>query len=331
MAHQFGDTTLVGCTTAGELGPDGLSYHGLSGVSFSSDHFMAAAGLFEHLQHFDLNSARQFARALDDQLAGKANPRLINEFAWLMIDGLSVREELVAWAFQGALNPTPLAGGSAGDDLALKKTHVYFRGRFHSDAALLTLVKTDYAIKPFMSQHFVPSERRMVVTEADPDQRLVREIDGLPAADIYAHLVGVKPEDLNHDRFALAPVVVTIGGDHYVRSISHALADGSLKFYCAIDEGMVLRLAHGVNLVERLQQLFSSFREALPEPLIVLACDCILRRVEMKKNQQIDMVANLIRENHVVGFNSYGEQYRGVHINQTFTGIAIGTGLALND
>jgi hypothetical protein len=26
----------------------------------------------------------------------------------------------------------------------------------------------------------------------------------------------------------------------------------------------------------------------------------------------------------VIGFSSYGEQYRGMHVNQTFTGIAIG-------
>jgi hypothetical protein len=26
----------------------------------------------------------------------------------------------------------------------------------------------------------------------------------------------------------------------------------------------------------------------------------------------------------VIGFNTFGEQYRGMHINQTFTGIAFG-------
>jgi len=26
----------------------------------------------------------------------------------------------------------------------------------------------------------------------------------------------------------------------------------------------------------------------------------------------------------VIGFNTYGEQFNGMHINQTFTGVAIG-------
>jgi hypothetical protein len=37
-----------------------------------------------------------------------------------------------------------------------------------------------------------------------------------------------------------------------------------------------------------------------------------------------ERVATLFRENYVIGFNSYGEQYGGVHVNQTLTGIAIG-------
>jgi hypothetical protein len=36
-------------------------------------------------------------------------------------------------------------------------------------------------------------------------------------------------------------------------------------------------------------------------------------------------VAELFRSNNTIGFNSYGEQFHGVHVNQTLTGIAIGS------
>jgi hypothetical protein len=36
-------------------------------------------------------------------------------------------------------------------------------------------------------------------------------------------------------------------------------------------------------------------------------------------------VGELFQRNNTVGFSTYGEQYGGVHVNQTFTGIAIGT------
>jgi hypothetical protein len=36
-------------------------------------------------------------------------------------------------------------------------------------------------------------------------------------------------------------------------------------------------------------------------------------------------VAEIFRNNNTIGFNSYGEQFHGVHVNQTLTGIAIGS------
>ena len=55
-----------------------------------------------------------------------------------------------------------------------------------------------------------------------------------------------------------------------------------------------------------------------------LGCDCILRRLEIIQRQMVSRVEDLMRKNQVVGFSSYGEQYRGVHVNQTLTGLAIG-------
>jgi len=60
--------------------------------------------------------------------------------------------------------------------------------------------------------------------------------------------------------------------------------------------------------------------------LLTLGCDCILRRVEMERDGLLPAVDSLYRLNHLVGFNSYGEQFRGIHVNQTLTGIAIGNG-----
>jgi hypothetical protein len=37
-----------------------------------------------------------------------------------------------------------------------------------------------------------------------------------------------------------------------------------------------------------------------------------------------ERVETIFRQNNLIGFNSYGEQFHGVHVNQTLTGIAIG-------
>jgi hypothetical protein len=58
----------------------------------------------------------------------------------------------------------------------------------------------------------------------------------------------------------------------------------------------------------------------------MLVCDCILRNLEATRTGQKEALGELFRRNNAVGFSTYGEQFGGVHINQTLTGIAIGGG-----
>jgi len=237
---------------------------------------------------------------------------------------MSVREEPVAHALQSALGQIILLGGSAGDDLKFAKTCVYSDGRFHTDSAVLILISTSLPFRIFKTQHFVSTDERLVVTEADPARRIVKEINGLPAAAEYARLVGVEVRDLGPMHFAASPIVVKIGGTDYVRSIQKANADGSLTFYCAIETGLVLRAAHGVDLVNNLEQAFDAIKTGIGTPQLVIGCDCILRNLEVSQSGLKDRVGEILRRNNTIGFSSYGEQFHGVHVNQTLTGIAIG-------
>jgi hypothetical protein len=325
MNRQFKDVQVIGCTTAGEIGPDGCKENSLVGVSFPKSTCHVVTGRVDHLQEFNISQGQLFAQALLQRLEFAAPETTIeNSFAFLMIDGLSIREEIVARTLQNALGSMPTFGGSAGDGLQFQKTFVYHDGKFHEDCAVLTLVSTSLPFKLFKTQHFVTTNERLVVTEADANNRIVKEINGLPAAEEYARLLGITVDQLDPTRFATSPVVVVIEGADYVRSIQKVNPDGSLTFYCAIEEGLVLRIAHGVDLVANLQHIFDQIHAEIGSPQLVLGCDCILRNVEIKKDQLTDRVSDLFQQNNTVGFATYGEQFGGVHVNQTLTGIAFG-------
>lgn len=326
LRRLFGDVPVVGCTTSGEIGPDGWSDHAIAGVSFSAQHFSAASCRIGPLQGFGSQAGQaavQDSLRRLESLAPRAHAD--NTFAFLMIDGLSGREELVTRTLQAVLGQIPLVGGSASDGQNLGHTWVYCDGAFHNDSAVLVLVSTPLPFRPVMTHHFEATARRLVVTAADPARRVVHEIDGLPAAQAYAELLGVAPEQLSPALFAASPLAVVIGGANYVRSIRHALPGGSLAFYCAIEEGMVLRITHGTDLVANLERCFARLRSEIGPPLLILAGDCILRRVEMAERGLTERVSELMVHNQVCAFNTFGEQYRGVHVNQTFAGIAIGS------
>jgi len=325
MRDLFGAVLVIGCTTAGEIGPAGYCDHSLSGVSFSSSHFKVAAGRLGDLQHFGISIGQTFVQSLQQRIESEQiGDRFTKSFALMLIDGLSVREEPVAHAFQYALGNTILLGGSAGDEKNFKQSFVYFEGSFKSDSTVLALIYTDLPFTSFKTQHFIASDIRLVVTSADAVRRIVKEINGLPAAEEYARLIGVDVSELNSKCFAASPLVMKINGTDYVRSIQKANADGSLTFYCAIDEGLVLRMAHGVEMVGTLEKSMEDIRNQIGMPLLVLVSDCVLRALEFEQGGVKDRIGEIYSQFNVLGFNSYGEQYLGIHVNQTLTGIAIG-------
>ena len=67
----------------------------------------------------------------------------------------------------------------------------------------------------------------------------------------------------------------------------------------------------------------SQFNQDIGAPEITLACDCILRRLEIEQSQLNSTANKLFIKHKVIGFNTYGEHQNGVHLNQTFTGVFI--------
>ena len=320
----FGSVPVAGCTTAGEIGPGGYRDHSISGLSFPSDSFSVSAELLGPLETLEVSDAQHAAARLKCRMPEASPGGGSNPFAFLMVDGLSRREEPLIAAAHNALGAIPIIGGSAADDLHFSETWVYFNGRFLSDHAVLLLLDSDCPVTTVRSQHFVATDRRMVITGADPLRRCVTEINGLPAAREYARLIGADLEELNLDRFAFSPVVVMVNGEEYVRSIQRANADGSLTFHCAIEEGLVIRIAEGVDLRENLKKDLAAVADRIGPPQVILGCDCVLRNRELTHGALKEAVGTLMEENLVVGFSSYGEQYGSVHVNQTFTALAIG-------
>lgn len=325
LDDAFAPVPVVGCTTAGEIAPDGYREGSVSGLSLAAPDFSVATVLVRDLQNFNINVGqevlRQAMQEIRRQAPGAGRDQM---FAFTLIDGLCGCEEAVVSALHAAMGDIPLCGGSAGDCLRFQRTVVLHQGRLYSDSALVVLVATPLPFQVFKTEHFIAGSEKTVVTEADPARRIVTEINAEPAAREYARVVGLEAQPLTPMIFANHPMVVRVGGANFVRSIQKVNEDGSLTFFCAIDEGIVLTAAHGVDLAENLAQLFDGLRRKLGEPALVVGFDCILRGLEMDDKGLRRQVGRMMAENNVVGFATYGEQYQAMHVNQTFTGVAIG-------
>ena len=323
--HFPAPTQVVGCTTAGEIGVEGYQDDSVVALGFPLSHFTASCTTISELAQFDSARCQQKVEALQQVASWQQRQREHqHRLALLLVDGLSMREEPLGRAIQLLLGDIPVIGGSAGDSLRFERTQVFCNEFSGSDAAVLVILSTNLPFHIIKTQHFERAGERMVVTEARPCERIVTEINGYPAALEYARIAGLQVSQLSPQAFAAFPVVVRIGGHEYVRSIQQVNADHSLRFYCAIDEGIVLTMARGLNALTNLREALDATEARIGKVQCVLAFDCILRNLEFRQKGLRAPISATLQRHNVIGFSSFGELHFGIHINQTLTGVAFG-------
>lgn len=329
LAHEidghFGHVPVAGCTTSGELTPNGYERGSVTAIGFNKNSFAISIGLITKLDEFDLLQAQSLIDDLVSRCREQAVARIKGQtFALTLLDGLSALEEQVLVTLNSVLGSIPSFGGSAADDEHLIYTHVYSDGKFYSDAAVLFLVNTACPFEVFSTHHMQPLQEKLVVTKADADERVVYELNAEPAAIAYSEATGVSIDAMDSTVFALNPIAVRIGEEYFVRAVQKVNPDLSLTFYCAMEQGIVLTTMRSRDVLGDLESQFHGISERIGEQQITIGCDCFLRQLEIEYLDRIDEASALIQKHKVIGFNTYGEQIGGMFINQTFTGVAIG-------
>lgn len=325
LRGKFQGIPLIGCTSAGELTERGFDTESVLLIGFPAESFSMVSLRFDALDNFDPQDAQGAIRQL------VAGARLdhgavenLHQVALFFVDGLSHREELLTMTAQHALGDIQLIGGSSGDGLSFNQTGVLYDGEFHSDCAVIAVLTSRRPMHVFCESPYRPGPQRMVITEADPETRTVYEINAAPAAEEYLRLTGQSPEKVDAHFFAGHPPMVRTGGQYHVRSIQSANPDGSLTFYCAIDTGVVLTIGEPIERIEWMQELVGKVSEKVGSIDHVIGFDCVLNRLNAEERQIVRELSRLYVDNRIIGFNTYGEQFLAAHMNQTFSGLAIG-------
>ncbi len=291
---------------------------------FPSHSFTVVSAFLRNISTVGMDTIAAEVETLKRSLKSRPGSTERKPFALCLMDGLSYAEEAATSAIHWALDDIPLIGGSAGDDLKFELTTLISDGAVGTDCAIVILMATEVPFHVFKTENFIPTDTKLVVTSSDPDRRIVHEFNASNAAEEYAAAVGIVPEALTPMSFASHPVVVRVGGEYYCRSIQKMHPDGSLSFFCAIDDGIVLSIAQPKGMVDSTRTAFRNVVEKLGSIDVVLGFDCVLRRLDAHNRQIFRDISEVYRANNVIGFGTYGEQYRSMHLNQTFTGIAFG-------
>ncbi len=311
---------VVGCTTSGHIASTGFEQNGAASLSFSSNSTTSWTWSIEDIGN-PLACIEKIRVEVVEIL--RTHP-IASTFGVLLIDGLCGAEEQLTASLFGALPPIPIVGGSAGDHLTFEATHVIHDGKFRQGIATFTLVSTEIPFSIISMKHHHPTSTRLMVTKADAAARKVIEFNGMPAAEAYAEAIDVRVEDLGSVTFSKHPLMVRVGDNHYIRSPQSVESDMTMGFYCALEEGVVLRIGESRQMIETLRTEVAQAQDRVKGAQAMLVFDCILRRLELEE-QGVDQEAGEILGNaNAIGFSTYGEQLDALHVNQTLVGIAFG-------
>lgn len=307
---------VVGCSSAGELSSEGYSSGTAVAIGLPAASFRAETLVLKELTRLPVSTWMNGLRGL---LADFRNDPDRNLFGVLLVDGLSHQEEVLIATLDAALPHVISLGGSAGDRVDFSQTCLVSDDAVLQDVAIFCLIETDLEVRHLIFDHFRATETRMVVTRANPAQRALLEINAEPAAEEYARIVGVPVSELSPLIFARHPLLVNMGGRYFVRAIRELTDDGGLLLMSSIDTGAVMSL----GLAEDLTEGFEAMLRDLPSiPSLILSFDCILRRLALEHAGLGSAIKDIFRRYNMAGFNTFGEQHGGIHMNQTFVGLA---------
>ncbi|MGE5570472.1 MAG: FIST signal transduction protein [Rhodospirillales bacterium] len=315
LQDAFPKACTVGCTTAGEI----VSGRMLTGSAVA---MCLGAETVEEVAHAIVQNPRE--KAAVDEALGKLEAHFGKPLAGMnirqyvgivLVDGLSGAEEQLMERI-GDLTDVFFVGGSAGDDLKFKRTHVMADRQAHTGAAVLMLLKLRKGFDIIKTQSFVPAGKTLVATEVDEENRKVIRFNGKPAVEAYAEAVGVEPAKASEE-FMNHPLGLMVQGEPFVRS-PQRVQDGAMLFYCRIVEGAELELLNGTDIVADTRAAVEAKKAELGGIAGIVDFHCILRTLKLRAEQRCDEYGAIFNGIPAIGFSTYGEAYLG-HINQTST------------
>lgn len=328
LKHTFPGSLLVGCTTMGEIGIAGWTSGGVSALALGGPGLEAAAAVIEDVRSAHAETTSEAVRAACGRL-GTAPERAAADgcFGVTLTDGLSGAEELLLARVGAEIIGMPCVGGSAADDFALEQTAIFHEDRALPSSAVFVVVRCPTPFRPFRTQHFRPMTRHVVVTGADPLRRRLTELDGWPAIQVLADIVGVSADELRRAPMevfhrARRSIAFYAGGEVMLRSVMSV--DGNdVVMGGAVDEGVVLTVMEAGDLLADTRLAMATLRADLGDVAAMLQFNCGGRQFEARALGIEAQVADATLVAPTAGFHTYGEQYGCLHVNETLTGIAI--------
>lgn len=317
LHKTFPNAEIIGCTTSGELTSEGFSDETVVAMAFFEEdsHDMKIElikNTREELGKKVKNSLDQFSSYFKQPVNQMDHNKYLG---FVLMDGMSQSEEKVMEELSNSTNVF-FVGGSAGDDLKFKETHLFINGEVLTHSVILVLMRPKKEFQIVKTQSFKSLGKKLIATKVDEKTRRVIEFNGLPATVAYAKELNVPVEELEQ-YFMTNPVGLIAENEIFVRS-PQQIKETDIFFYCQILEGMEVEILVSTNIIDDTKKLLDEKAKEKKDVSGIIDFCCILRKLELVNKGLDKKYGEVYPIDNAIGFATYGEAFLG-HINQTST------------
>jgi hypothetical protein len=325
-------TRLVGATTGGEIDRDGMHAGSVVMAALSGD-LEVGLGMGHGMSHDAAHAGENAIRTAASELGARADDLGTRKYGAMVIDdGLRYRKEELLLGVMSMNQAMIAVGGGASDsepDPAKASAELHVDGEVATDAAIVALFRTDAPWAALRSHWYAPTGQTIRITKIDSTAKRALEIDGKPAAQRYADLLGVTPADLEFgtpNGFAVRPTALRVGREYFIRAPWKPLEDGSILFANMLEEGSELELVKITDIVDSTRRFFEvELPSRVQSPRAAMLFHCSGRKWFAESTGKIPGLSDAFRAAPpCVGMNVHFEIYCGFHINTTLTALAFG-------
>jgi len=325
-------TRLIGATTGGEIDRDGV-HDGTVVLAALSGDLEVGLGM-GHNMSVDAAAAGETAiRTAARELGARADDLGTRKFGALVIDdGFRYRKEELLLGVMSMNQALTAVGGGASDsepDVAKQSAELHVDGEVSTDAAIVALFRTDAPWAALRSHWYAPTGQTLRITKIDNTAKRALEIDGKPAAQRYADLLGVGVNDLEFgtpNGFAVRPTALRVGREYFIRAPWKPLEDGSILFANMLEEGSELELVKITDIVDSTKRFFEQeLPSRVASPRAALLFHCSGRKWFAQSTGKYPALGDTFKAAPpCIGMNVHFEIYCGFHINTTLTSLVFG-------
>jgi len=341
ISNYLSGIRVLGCSGAAIISNRGIFKHGLVIMLLShSQGVYFNTGLVKNIME---RSAVQAGEELGENLL-HGFQGIRRDLSVMFSDGLiESSSDLISGLQERVGVSFPLAGASAADNLAFKKTYIYFDQEIISNAAcgILWGGKLNFGLG---TKHgWKPLGKPRKVTKASGN--IINEIDNAPAIRIYEDYLAMDTAELKNELKRISilyPIGIYLPGEEefLLRNLFSIEDNGSIVLQGNVPQNSQIRLMIGTKetCLAATHQAIEEVKKGLSgRPCnFVLVFDSISRYILLGRQagKELEIIKeHLGKDTPIIGLCTYGEQapLRSINYlgktyfqNQTITIVAIG-------